>query len=135
MKGCIAAVILLAVVVVGLGCNAAYVQRSGRALVAGLQALPDELSSLPDGTARDGETSADVEMAVKRLRETYEHHMKVLCLSVPPEKLNKIRHALISLECSARAAESNEFVTARRLLLTLAEELADSERLTLRNVF
>ena len=133
MKGCVAAALLLAVMVVGVGLNAAYIRNAGEETIKKLDELPAELS-VTDSDEAQGEAAQDPTAAIVDLRERFEKRARLLRITVGAKKLTEIRQALLLLEGYARAGAQEEYAVTRRLLRGLLENLARSEDLTPQNL-
>ena len=120
MKGWIVAAVLMALMVVAVGINSAYVRRVSEEMQTALAALPQEETI--------AETDPDALVAdVRAMRDIFEKRTSVLSLTVPTSDLAEIRRCLSILESYARRGALNEFCVTRRELEDLARQLADTE--------
>ena len=135
MKGCLIAILLLGVMLAGVAVHAVYIRRTGDMLTEGLDALPTELSPpAPDARETgDGRNRATSD-AVAALSAQFEKRATILHVTVPSEKLEEIRKALLLLESYARSGAQTEYAATRRLLLELSRNFARSEDLTWENL-
>ncbi len=122
MKGCVAAAVVLCVVILLVAINAVYVRRVADNLCDRLEALPEH----PDPT-----TTPD---AVAAIRRRLEAHTTTLSLSVNFALPDRIGESLCALEAYAREGDGAQYAATRAVLLDLCRDLSRAERFDLENL-
>ncbi len=123
MRVCVAAGILLLVIVALVVGNALYVHRVSDDLLARAHALP----AVPD--------PASTPAAVAALRERLERHLPWLGLSVHYGVLDRVEEALYALEAQAATGDSWQYAASRAVLIDLLRDIERLERLGVENIF
>ncbi len=122
MRICIAAAVVVTVLLGAIAGNAVYVHRVSEALIAELDALPD----VPDPSA----TPADI----ADLRASLEKHLALLGLSVNYSLLDRAEEALWAMEAHARTGDLLQYETSRLVLRDLFRDFARLERISAENI-
>ncbi len=123
MRVCIAATVVLLVIVALVAGNAVYVRHTTDALLDELAALP----TTPDPTS----TPADIAHLQKQL----EKHIPWLGLSVSYTVMDRALEALISLEAHARVGDTWQYASTLAVLHDLISDLARLEKFSAENLW
>ncbi len=122
MKTCIAAGVVLLLIVVLVTVNAVYVHAATGKLMSRLKELPDT----PDPATTPGEVVA--------LRKAFEHQRPRLGLSVSYAVLDRVVEALYLLESRAATEDVREYRAGLALLSDLLSDIHRLEKVTFENV-
>ncbi len=123
MKGCIAASVVLCVVIALVAVNAVYVRRTCDELTARLDALPE----FPDPSVTPGDVAA--------IADYLDAHTTLLSLSVNYTLPDRIGESLAALREYARLGDEDQYVATRAVLRDLCGDLARAEQFSLENIF
>ena len=123
MKGCVIALIILALIVGVVVWNVVYVGRVTESLLAELDALPDA----PDPT--------ETPSAVTSVLEILEQHRPILDITVTHTTLDRITESLRILHAHAAVGDTPGYAATLALLRELVREIGRPEKLSAENIF
>lgn len=123
MKGCVIALVILALIAGAVAWNAVYIDHVTESLLAELAVLPDE------------PVPAETPAAVDSIREGLEKQHPLLDITVTHTTLDRITESLRILQAQAVVGDSRGYAATLALLRELVREIGRLEKLSAENIF
>ena len=122
MRTCIAAGVVLLLIVALIAANAIYVHTAANNLLKQLKNLPD----VPDPATTPAEIDA--------LQKAFEHQMPLLGMSVSYAVLDRVAEAICVLKSRAETEDAREYQAEPALLSDMLSDIHRLEKITFENI-